>query len=73
MKSSIYLARLMKVSTEMSITLSDAQKLSARVSKKINEEIGLSVGQKPFVVITDLLEEAGEVASIVKGLEGQAS
>lgn len=70
MKSSIYLARLMKVSTEMSITLSDAQKLSARVSKKINEEIGLSVGQKPFVVITDLLEGAGEVASIVKGLEG---
>lgn len=70
MKSSIYLARLMKVSTEMSITLSDAQKLSARVSKKINEEIGLSVGQKPFLVITDLLEEAGEVASIVKGLKG---
>lgn len=70
MKSSIYLALLMKVSTEMSITLSDAQKLSARVSKKINEEIGLSVGQKPFVVITDLLEEAGEVASIVKGLKG---
>lgn len=60
----------MKVSTEMFITLSDAQKLSARVSKKINKEIGLSVGQKPFVVITDLLEEAGEVASIVKGLEG---
>ena len=60
----------MKVSTEMSITLSDAQKLSARVSKKINEEIGLSVGQKPFLVITDLLEEAGEVASIVKGLKG---
>ena len=70
MKSSIYLAGLMKVSTEMFITLSDAQKLSARVSKKINEEIGLSVGQKPFLVITDLLEEAGEVASIVKGLKG---
>lgn len=70
MKSSIYLALLMKVSTEMSITLSDAQKLSARVSKKINEEIGLSVGQKPFVFITNLLEEAGEVASIVKGLKG---
>ena len=60
----------MRVSIEMSITLSDAQKLSARVCRKINEEIGLSVGQKPFIIMTDLLEEAGEVASIVKGLEG---
>jgi len=27
-------------------------------------------GWTPFVVITDLLEEAGEVAAVVKGLEG---
>lgn len=24
----------------------------------------------PFVMVTDLLEEAGEVASVIKGLEG---
>ncbi|MGD0027483.1 MAG: MazG nucleotide pyrophosphohydrolase domain-containing protein [Candidatus Bathyarchaeia archaeon] len=27
-------------------------------------------GWTPFVMITDLLEEAGEVAAVVKGLEG---
>jgi NTP pyrophosphatase (non-canonical NTP hydrolase) len=27
-------------------------------------------GWTPFVMVTDLLEEAGEVASVVKGLEG---
>jgi len=27
-------------------------------------------GWNPFVIVTDILEEAGEVASIVKGLEG---
>jgi len=28
------------------------------------------MGWTPFVMVTDLLEEAGEVAAIVKGLEG---
>jgi NTP pyrophosphatase (non-canonical NTP hydrolase) len=27
-------------------------------------------GWTPFVMVTDLLEEAGEVAAVVKGLEG---
>jgi len=27
-------------------------------------------GWTPFVMVTDLLEEAGEVATVVKGLEG---
>lgn len=27
-------------------------------------------GWTPFVMVTDLLEEAGEIASVVKGLEG---
>lgn len=27
-------------------------------------------GWTPFVMVTDLLEEAGEVASVIKGLEG---
>jgi len=53
----------------MSLTLFEAQKLSTKISRKISEEI-VSIGQKPFVIITDILEEAGEVASIVKGLEG---
>ncbi len=56
----------------MSITLSDAQKLSARIFRKINEKLDdiRGKGWNPFVIVTDLLEEAGEVASTVKGLEG---
>ena len=56
----------------MPITLLEAQKLSARIHKKINREIEVAKGKgwNPFVVVTDILEEAGEVASVVKGLEG---
>lgn len=56
----------------MSITLSDAQKLSARIFREINEKLDVIRGKgwNPFVIVTDLLEEAGEVASTVKGLEG---
>jgi len=54
----------------MPITLLEAQKLSAKISREINEGIGSALGGKPFVIVTDILEEAGEVASIVKGLEG---
>jgi len=56
----------------MSITVSDAQKLSAKTFKEINEKLDTIRGKgwNPFVIVTDILEEAGEKASIVKGLEG---
>ncbi len=56
----------------MSITLSDAQKLSAKIFREINEKLDMIRGKgwNPFVIVTDILEEAGEVASVVKGLEG---
>jgi len=50
------------------VTLAQAQKLAYQIFKEINEEKKLE--WSPFVVMTDLLEEAGEVASTVKGLEG---
>ena len=55
----------------MSVTLRDAQHLCWKNFKKFNEKLDPSRGQgwTPFVMITDLLEEAGEVAATVKGLE----
>ena len=38
------------------------------INDKLDPERGKS--WTPFVITTDLLEEAGEVASVVKGLEG---
>jgi len=49
-------------------TLLEAQKFAFKVFDEINKAKGLS--WNPFVIVTDLLEEAGEVASVVKGLEG---
>jgi len=56
----------------MPLTLSEAQKLSAKSFREINEKLDAIRGKgwNPFVIVTDILEEAGEVASIVKGLEG---
>jgi NTP pyrophosphatase (non-canonical NTP hydrolase) len=56
----------------MSLTLRDAQHLCWKNFKKINQTLDQQRGGAwtPFVMITDLLEEAGEVASVVKGLEG---
>jgi NTP pyrophosphatase (non-canonical NTP hydrolase) len=56
----------------MSLTLAEAQRLSARIFREINEKLDVIRGKgwNPFVIVTDLLEEAGEVASTVKGLEG---
>ena len=56
----------------MSVTLRDAQHLCWKNFKKINEKLGPERGKMwtPFVMVTDLLEEAGEVAAVVKGLEG---
>ena len=39
-----------------------------KINDKLDPERGR--GLTPFVMMTDLLEEAGEVAAVVKGLEG---
>ena len=56
----------------LSLTLRDAQHLCWKNFRKINEKLDPNRGKgwTPFVIVTDLLEEAGEVASVVKGLEG---
>ena len=56
----------------LSYTLRDAQHLCWKTFRKINDQLDSERGKSwtPFVMVTDLLEEAGEVASVVKGLEG---
>jgi NTP pyrophosphatase (non-canonical NTP hydrolase) len=58
----------------LSVTMRDAQHLCWKNFRKINESLDpeREKGWTPFVMITDLLEEAGEVAAVVKGLEGFA-
>ncbi len=50
----------------------DAQHLCWKNFRKINDKLDPERGKTwtPFAMVTDLLEEAGEVASAVKGLEG---
>jgi NTP pyrophosphatase (non-canonical NTP hydrolase) len=56
----------------MSVTLRDEQHLCWKNFRKINDKLDPERGKgwTPFVMVTDLLEEAGEAASVVKGLEG---
>lgn len=56
----------------MSVTLRDAQHLCWKNFRKINDKLDSVRGRgwTPFVMVADLLEEAGEVAAGVKGLEG---
>lgn len=56
----------------MALTLRDAQHFCWKSFRKINDKLDSKRGKgwTPFVMVTDLLEEAGEVASAVKGLEG---
>ncbi len=56
----------------MSLTLRDAQYAAWKIFNKINAQLDPQRGRPwdPFVIVTDLLEEAGEIASAVKGLEG---
>lgn len=56
----------------LAITLRDAQRLCWKTFRKINEKLDPVRGRSwtPFVMVTDLLEEAEEVAAVVKGLEG---
>jgi NTP pyrophosphatase (non-canonical NTP hydrolase) len=50
----------------------DAQHLCWKNFRKINDSLDSErrKGWTPFVMVMDLLEEAGEVAAVVKGLEG---
>jgi len=56
----------------MSLTLQDAQHVCWKIFRKINAKLDAERGRAwdSFVIVTDILEEAGEVASTVKGLEG---
>jgi len=56
----------------MPLTLQEAQLVSWKIFRKINNKLDATRvrGWDPFVIVTDLLEEAGEVAGVVKGLEG---
>jgi NTP pyrophosphatase (non-canonical NTP hydrolase) len=56
----------------LSYTLRDAQHLCWKTFRKINDQLDpkRGTGWTPFVMVADLLEEAGEVAGVVKGLEG---
>ncbi len=56
----------------MSITLSEAQDLCWKNFRKINEKLDPAKGKSwtPFVMVTELLEEVGELAALIKGLEG---
>jgi NTP pyrophosphatase (non-canonical NTP hydrolase) len=60
------------VVNQVSVTLRDAQHLCWKTFRKINDKLDVERGKgwTPFVMVTDLLEEAGEVAAVVKGLEG---
>lgn len=54
------------------LTLQEAQYVSWKIFRKIYDKLDAAhgTGCNPFVIVTDFLEEAGEVAAAVKGLEG---
>jgi len=56
----------------MPLTLFEAQVVSWKIFRKINDRLDVKRGRgwDPFVIVADILEEAGEVAGVVKGLEG---
>ena len=56
----------------MPLTLQEAQLVSWKVFRKINDRLDVSNGRprNPFVMVTDILDEAGEAAATVKDLEG---
>jgi len=56
----------------MPLTLFEAQTVSWKIFRKINMKLEAEGSKKvdQFVIITDLLEEAGEAAGTVKDLEG---
>ena len=59
----------------MSLSLQDAQHVSWKIFRKINAKLDAEGAKRwnPLVIVTDLLEEAGGVSAVVKGLEGYGS
>lgn len=55
----------------MAVPLRDAQHICWKNFRKTNDKLELERGERwtPFVTVTDLLEETGEIASAVKALE----
>jgi len=53
------------------LTLQEAQYASWKIFRKINAKLDAERGRAwdPFVIVADIIEEVGEVASVVKGLE----
>ncbi len=56
----------------MPTTITGAQVLSSKTYEVVSRKIATAKGKgwNPFAIVTDMLEEAGEVASMVRGLEG---
>lgn len=56
----------------MTLTMQEAQLVSWKIFRKINTRLGAEREKAwdPFVMTTDIFEEAGDVASVVKELEG---
>lgn len=56
----------------MPLTLFEAQQVSWKIFRKINEKLDKSRDRAwdSFAIVTDILEETGEVAGDVKDLEG---
>lgn len=59
----------------MSLSLQDAQHVSWKIFRKIDAKLDAEGAKRwnPLVIMTDLLEEVGEVSTVVKGLEGGGS
>ena len=59
----------------MSLSLQDAQHVSWKILRKIDAKLDAEGPKRwnPLVIVTDLLEEAGGVSAVVKGLEGYGS
>jgi len=56
----------------MTLTLQDAQLVAWKIFRKINDKLDPERGKSwgPFLMVVDLLEEAGKIATAVKRLEG---
>jgi NTP pyrophosphatase (non-canonical NTP hydrolase) len=56
----------------MPLTLQEAQLVSWKVFRKINDRVDATGGKpsNPFVMIAGILEKAGEAASTIEDLEG---
>ena len=56
----------------MTLTLQDAQHVSWKIFRKISDKLNVGQGRSSdtSVTVSDLIEKAGKVAAIIRGLEG---